>query len=163
MINALFDRLAEKPAQAPKVRPPLLATSPPLSGADRTTAHADAVPDFDAALSARWDLEWLSYLQTESIYPHIVPASNLELVGDLRGKSAAETWHLELARNRDFGLGGPLRVWCPGDWLIGAKVLEIGCGCGFASKQIALVSREVLGLDCSRFALTIARATAPSN
>ena len=129
----------------------------------REPRGCEAVPLFDPEISERWDREWLMYLGNESMYPHLVPSTELALAGTIAGKTARGVFYTELARNDAYGVRGALRAWCPGDLLAEKNVLEIGCGCGFFGKQIGLVCASYLGLDYSHLALTIARATSSSN
>ena len=126
-------------------------------------AASSVFPAFDRELTERWDAEWLNYLGTESMYPHLVPASGLRLVGKLEGASPAQTYETVLTADERYGPLGPLCIWCAGDNVLGRNVLEIGCGCGFLGKQLGLVCEHYLGLDYSELALAIARGASPSN
>ena len=120
-------------------------------------------PAFDPEIAQRWDHEWLNYLATENMYPHLVPATGLTLIGSLEGASAAATFNTVLAADQRYGALSPLKIWCPGDQIAGRKVLEIGCGCGFLGKQLGLVCELYLGLDYSELALAVARGASPPN
>jgi SAM-dependent methyltransferase len=120
-------------------------------------------PIFDREVTERWDAEWLNYLSTESMYPHLVPAAGLSLIGNLQGAPPSQTYETVLTADARYGPLGPLGIWCPGDELVGRNVLEIGCGCGFLGKQLGLVCGHYLGLDYSELALAIARGASPSN
>ncbi|MFN8455567.1 MAG: class I SAM-dependent methyltransferase [Anaerolineae bacterium] len=47
--------------------------------------------------------------------------------------------------------------------MVGKRVLEIGCGPGFLSKQVAKIAAWYMGIDYSQLALAIARLTSPPN
>lgn len=119
--------------------------------------------EFDQAMMERWDREWLVYLGTESMYPHLVRYDQLDVVADLAGVDAASVYSTVFTRSDRYEQDAALAIWCDGDQLIGKSVVEIGCGCGFLGKQLGLVVDRYLGLDYSELALAIARGASPSN
>ncbi len=95
---------------------------------------------FDRAMMERWDREWLVYLGTESMYPHLVRWDQLDVVADLAGVDAASIYSTVFTRSDLYEHDASLAIWCKGDELIGKRVVEIGCGCGFLGKQLGLVA-----------------------
>jgi SAM-dependent methyltransferase len=103
----------------------------------------------------RWNREWLDYLGREwesqlrhhSEYPDRPPLPEEALA----------------LRRLSFGRGGPLDMYCHREWLLGRRVMELGCGCGNAGKLIASYVDRYLGVDYSPLALQIARLVSPSN
>ncbi|CAN0493703.1 unnamed protein product, partial [Phaeothamnion confervicola] len=72
----------------------------------------------------RWDREWLKYLKTEDVAPHLVAAHELQLVSDLRGASAREVYDGVVATHSAYVHPRPLHVWAPIEALAGKDVLE---------------------------------------
>lgn len=122
-----------------------------------------AFPAFDQAMMERWDREWLTYLATESMYPHLVSYHELVRVNELEGLDAPTLFSTVFTRNPKSPYDSALAIWCPAEYLLGRSVVEIGCGCGFLGKQLGLVVERYLGLDYSELALAIARGASPSN
>lgn len=122
-----------------------------------------AFPTFDQKMMERWDREWLTYLSTESMYPHLVSHHELVRIAELDGLDAKTLFSTVFTHNPKSPYDSALAIWCPADHLIGKSVVEIGCGCGFLGKQLGLVVERYLGLDYSELALTIARGASPSN
>ena len=106
----------------------------------------------------RWDREWLKYLSTESPRWHFQSHASFGKPNDVRALQGAAMWGAEL-----FSGVGASNLWLPGKLLDGARVLEIGCGCGFLGRQLGLVGKDYVGIDHSRFALYVARLTSPPN
>ena len=69
-------------------------------------------PPFDQEATELWDREWLHYLKTERMFPHLVPAERLTLIGSLTGASPSATYHTVLTADERYGELGPLKVWC---------------------------------------------------
>lgn len=117
--------------------------------------------NLDAILAERWDREWLHYFLESPPSVYFVSAPDLEVIADIRGKPALEVYETPLVRSKRLGQQGPLNVWLDGDLLVGKHILEIGCGPGYAGKQLGLIAGSYLGLDYSPLAIHIARLTAP--
>lgn len=135
----------------------------PPTPAPNPDPSATFIPAFDAGLCGRWDREWILYLTTENMYTHLARSTDLSIVDTPSGKTPSEMFNLRLASNHQLGFDVPLRIWCPGDAIVGSNVLEMGSGCGIVPKQIAPFCNRYLGLDYSTLALTIARATTPEH
>lgn len=110
----------------------------------------------------RWDREWLQYLSTESPKAHLATFDRLEIARNaaskLATKSAREVHGSVLAAGYST-----LAIWVEGAALVGKRVLEIGCGCGYLGKQLGAIAAGYLGLDHSRFALHVGELTSPDN
>jgi 2-polyprenyl-3-methyl-5-hydroxy-6-metoxy-1,4-benzoquinol methylase len=111
----------------------------------------------------RWDREWLEYFIESNPKVYFISSKDLTVVCDVRGKSPLEVHNTTLVTSARLGSMGALRVWMDGDSLIGKNLLEIGCGAGFSGKQLGLLAASYIGIDYSRFALSIARLTSPEN
>ncbi|WP_338101466.1 class I SAM-dependent methyltransferase [Ramlibacter rhizophilus] len=113
---------------------------------------------------ARWDREWMQYFATEDPSPHLIESRKLSLVcSDLARLSQAEVYGTVLTGRSDGAAMTPLRIWVKGADLVGKRVLEIGCGCGWLGKQLGLVCESYTGIDYSQFALAVARGSSPPN
>lgn len=125
----------------------------------------DLIP-VDQSLTDRWDREWLTYFRTENPRPFLIDHQNLKVITSLSGKTPSEVYNTYLVSVKgmtDLPKLGPLGIWVKGDDLVGKRVLEIGCGPGFLSKQVAKIAAWYMGIDYSQLALYIARLTSPSN
>jgi 2-polyprenyl-3-methyl-5-hydroxy-6-metoxy-1,4-benzoquinol methylase len=111
----------------------------------------------------RWDREWMHYFATENRHVHLVEHRKLAVIADLAGRSARDVFYTSLTRQRSGEPMLPLHVWAEGDDLVGKKVLEIGCGCGWLGKQLGMVSEAYVGIDYSEFALAVGRGNSPAN
>lgn len=120
-------------------------------------------PEFDRSMMERWDNEWLMYLSTESMYQHLVRFDELEVETSLAGLDPRTVFNTVFTHSAKYTYRSLLAIWCPGDELIGKRVVEIGCGCGYLGKQLGLVAERYLGLDYSELALAIARGASPEN
>lgn len=108
--------------------------------------------------SVRWDNEWLVYLSTEAARPHFRRYDTLGAPRNLAGIPRSSMWDSELCVG-----AGAANIWVDGDTLVGARVLEVGCGCGYLGKQLGLICDAYVGVDHSPLAIHIARLTSPSN
>lgn len=129
---------------------------------ERSVNDLDFLPYVTKAEIDRWDKEWMHYFATEDRFAHLRRYEQLTLTGELRGKSAEQTFDSALVTD-DGVASGPLRIWIEGDAIIGRDVLEIGCGCAWLGKRLGLVARSYLGLDYSEFAIAVARGVSPPN
>lgn len=126
--------------------------------------NGDSVfPAVRAADVDRWDREWMLYFATEDRTAHLVDSRKLSVVRDLSALSEAEVFDACLTGFADGSTMTPLHVWARGSDLVGRKVLEIGCGCGWLGKQLGLVSQQYVGIDYSEFALAVARGNSPAS
>jgi glycosyltransferase involved in cell wall biosynthesis/SAM-dependent methyltransferase len=115
-------------------------------------------------LTKRWDREWLEYFIESNPKVYFTTYKELELVCDIKGKDGIDLYNAHLFRDKRLKSGlGEFNIWLNGDDFTGADLLEIGCGPGFAAKQLGLLAGSYLGLDHSELALSIARLTAPPN
>jgi SAM-dependent methyltransferase len=115
----------------------------------------DFIPTSPAS-TERWDREWLQYLATENPAPHLLDARRLRPRTDIGKLGPEEVYDTSLVP----GLP-PARIWIAGQHIVGKRVLEIGCGTGVLGKQLGLLTARYLGVDHSRFAISIARLTSP--
>jgi SAM-dependent methyltransferase len=104
----------------------------------------------------RWDREWIHYFTLEDPRPFLRPHTALHVAADLRPLSAREVYRTALTREL-----GAISIFMPGGRLAGGRVFEVGCGPGFLCKQLGLVADKVVGIDHSKFALSIARLVSP--
>lgn len=117
----------------------------------------------DVLISERWDREWMHYFATEARSTYLIPHWKMRPNDDLRGLPASTVFDTVGFDENGKSCGVPLRIWAAGDDLVGKRVLEIGCGCGWLGKRIGLLGGNYLGLDYSELALAIARGVSPSN
>jgi SAM-dependent methyltransferase len=114
-------------------------------------------PPGEPSLTERWDREWIHYFNIEDPKVYFLPYTGLTLAEPNLGRlSAREVYEARLARELL-----PLKVYMPGNLLAGARVVEVGCGPGYLCKQLGLVAAEVVGIDHSPLALSIARLVSP--
>jgi SAM-dependent methyltransferase len=59
--------------------------------------------------------------------------------------------------------GPPFDIFVDGKSIVGKKVMELGCGCGWFGRMIAAHAERYLGIDYSTAALKIARLVSPPN
>jgi SAM-dependent methyltransferase len=116
---------------------------------------ATGVPDQDV-LTERWDREWIVYLNSEDPRPFLLPHTSLTLAADISSLSAQQVHATRLTKQIM-----PLHIYMPGSRLVGANVVEVGCGPGLLCKQLGLIASRVVGIDHSTLALHIARLVSP--
>jgi 2-polyprenyl-3-methyl-5-hydroxy-6-metoxy-1,4-benzoquinol methylase len=121
------------------------------------------VPPVDPAIVDKWDCEWLSYLQTEAKWPHLLRSSHLRVITDVSTFDRRGVFDAVLTERRDGVADSPLHIWANGSDIVGKRVAEIGCGAGFLGKRLALISERYLGIDVSQLALAIARGNSGLN
>jgi SAM-dependent methyltransferase len=125
-----------------------------LSDDFQRTAHADA---------QRWDKEWLRYLSLDkdySFYFYDMSSERYALgisPNDIRAFDRAQMYSTTLYKNLSC------HVWIEGTHVVGKDVLEMGCGPGILGRLVGRFARRYVGIDMSRFALSIARLTSPAN
>jgi SAM-dependent methyltransferase len=115
-----------------------------------------------AATTKRWDKEWLRYLAMPNrhyqSYFYIVRGERHRLVksiDEIRALSAEEFYHAPLFK------GLRPHIWLPGDLLVSRVVLDMGCGPGLFGRLAGQFAEAYIGIDASRFALSIAKLTSP--
>lgn len=112
----------------------------------------------------RWDREWMHYFATEDRTAHLVESRKLQVVrDDFAVLSERQVFDCSLTGFKDGGgTMTPLHIWVRGEDLVGRRVLEIGCGCGWLGKQLGLVCEQYVGIDYSQLALAVARGNSPA-
>lgn len=107
----------------------------------------------------KWDKEWMRYLNSAkdySFYFYNMDTPNYALLHGkktIAGFSADEMYHTKLTALI------PPHVYVPGDTVVDRKVLEIGCGPGLLGRMATRFVRSYVGIDTSKFALSIAKLT----
>ena len=127
----------------------------------------DILPSDTRADTDRWNREWMHYFTFEgqsTTYACFLSHEKLSVAEDLRGMSPAQVFAAGLVEEvGQQKIGPPLRVWIEGDAIVGKRIVEIGCGCGWLGKRLGLVSEFYFGLDYSDLAIAIARGVSPPN
>ena len=132
---------------------------------ERTVALDNVFPQVNSSDVDRWDREWMHYFATEDRIAHLVESRKLKLLrADLGELSERQVFDASLTGFKDgSGAMTALHVWVKGADLVGRRVLEIGCGCGWLGKQLGLVCEQYVGIDYSQVALAIARGNSPAS
>ena len=109
----------------------------------------------------RWDKEWLRYLSLNkdySFYFYDMSTTNYALPyspAQICDFDRQQMYSTKLIRDM------ACHVWIEGRHLVDKDVLEIGCGPGLLGRLTGRFARRYVGIDMSRFALSIARLTSP--
>jgi SAM-dependent methyltransferase len=109
----------------------------------------------------RWDKEWMRYFSAGKdywFYFYDMSSDTYALgVGpnSIAKFTAEELFHTKLIKNMCGG------VWATGADVVEKDILEIGCGPGVFGRLSGRFASSYVGVDVSRFALSIARLTSP--
>ncbi len=137
------------------------ATPGPLDG----LAHvlSKSFQDKAAAETQRWDKEWMRYLSLGKDYWFYFYDMSSDNYALRAGKpaiakfTAEELFTTKLVKDMRGG------VWATGADVVDKNLLEIGCGPGVFGRLSGRFATSYVGVDVSRFALSIARLTSPPN
>lgn len=122
----------------------------------------DEFQEFIRRNTLKWDKEWMRYLNSAkdySFYFYNMDTPNYAL---LHGKQAIAEFTEDQMYHTKLTQLIPPHVYVPGSALVDRKVLEIGCGPGVFGRIAARFTQGYVGIDTSRFALSIARLTSPA-
>lgn len=111
-----------------------------------------------------WDQEWCRYFTGENPSQFFLPESNLSARPEIASLSAEQVYASSLCNftpTPNCQYLADSRVWIPGTQFVGKNVVEIGYGAGLLGKQVGKYAAAYLGVDTSRFALSIARLVSP--
>lgn len=114
-------------------------------------------------LTNRWDKEWMRYFSLGKdywFYFYDMSSDTYALAcgpNTIAKMSAEEMWSTKFIKNV------PGQVWATGADLVGKDVLEIGCGPGMFGRISGRFVKSYVGVDVSKFALSIAKLTSPKN
>ena len=117
-----------------------------------------------AADTARWDSEWLAYLNQpwvdirRYLRPHTALKPKPGALEQIKSLPAAA-----VLDHDPFEDMYPLWTWAPGADLVGKTVLEVGCGPGYLGKMLGFIAGQYIGVDHSQFALALARLVSGPN
>lgn len=117
--------------------------------------------EFIRGNTVRWDKEWMRYLNSAkdySFYFYNMDTPNYAL---LHTKEAIAGFTEDEMYGTKLTPIIPPHVYVPGRKLVDRKVVEIGCGPGLFGRLAARFAEGYVGIDTSRFALSIAKLTSP--
>ena len=113
-------------------------------------------------VTRRWDKEWMRYFSSGkdySFYFYDMDTPNYALnftPNQIKEFSSERFFRTKLFKQT------PGSIWLPGKEFVNKKVVEIGCGPGIMGRISSRYVDQYMGVDVSRFALSIAELTSPS-